>query len=124
MTLIEGGFGNRASEARRRTRRRRTVRAAAPLLIPIALALTLGVILAVSSGTPTAHVNQQNDVRHRHEHAASVEPAAYVLNRDFIFPNGPVVTPLAGEVVPCGGGTYRSRGRIRGKRRRADELAA
>lgn len=59
MTLIEGGFGNRASEARRRTRRRRTVRAAAPLLIPIALALTLGVILAVSSGTPTAHVNQR-----------------------------------------------------------------
>jgi Na+/glutamate symporter len=59
VTLIEGGFGNRASEARRRTRRRRTVRAAAPLLIPIALALTLGVILAVSSGTPTAHVNQQ-----------------------------------------------------------------
>jgi hypothetical protein len=31
----------------------------APLLIPIALALTLGVILAVSAGTPTAHVNQQ-----------------------------------------------------------------
>ena len=54
MTLIEGGFGNRASDARRRTRRRRTARAAAPLLIPIALALTL-----VSSGTPTAHVNQQ-----------------------------------------------------------------
>jgi Na+/glutamate symporter len=59
VTLIEGGFGNRASDARRRTRRRRTARAAAPLLIPIALALTLGVILAVSSGTPTAHVNQQ-----------------------------------------------------------------
>ena len=59
MTLIEGGVGNRASEDRRRTRRRRTARAAAPLLIPIALALTLGVILAVSSGTPTAHVNQQ-----------------------------------------------------------------
>jgi hypothetical protein len=59
VTLIEGGFGNRASEARRRTRRRRTARAAAPLLIPIALALTLGVILAVSSGAPSAHVNQQ-----------------------------------------------------------------
>jgi hypothetical protein len=59
VTLIEGGFGNRASDARRRTRRRRTARAAAPLLIPIALALTLGVILAVSSGTPTTHVNQQ-----------------------------------------------------------------
>jgi len=33
--------------------------AAAPLLIPIALALTLGVILAVSSGAPTSHVTQQ-----------------------------------------------------------------
>ena len=59
MTLIEGGFGNRSSAPRRRTRRHRTVRAAAPLLIPLALALTLGVILAVSSGTPTTHVNQQ-----------------------------------------------------------------
>jgi Na+/glutamate symporter len=60
VTLIEGGFGNRASVAKRRARRRRTARAAAPLLIPVALALTLGVILAVSSGTPTAHVNQQS----------------------------------------------------------------
>ena len=59
MTLIEGGFGNRTTDARRRTRRRRTARAAAPLLIPIALALTLGVILAVSSGAPTTRVNQQ-----------------------------------------------------------------
>jgi hypothetical protein len=65
VTLIEGGYGNRAgSEKRRararRTRSRRTARAAAPLLIPLALALTLGVILAVSSvATPTAHVNQQ-----------------------------------------------------------------
>ena len=59
MTLIEGGYSNRASVAKRRARRRRTARAAAPLLIPLALALTLGVILAVSSGTPTAHVNQQ-----------------------------------------------------------------
>ena len=55
MTLIDGGFGNRTSSARRR----RTARAAAPLLIPIALALTLGVILAVSSGAPTSHVTQQ-----------------------------------------------------------------
>jgi hypothetical protein len=66
VTLIEGGFGNRDDAARRRaqTRRarsRRTARAAAPLLIPLALALTLGVILAVSSvSTPTAHVNQQS----------------------------------------------------------------
>jgi Na+/glutamate symporter len=59
VTLIQGGYGDRAG-ARRRARRRRTARAAAPLLIPLALALTLGVILAVSSGTPTAHVNQQN----------------------------------------------------------------
>jgi hypothetical protein len=65
VTLIEGGYGNRAgSEKRRaqarRTRSRRTARAAAPLLIPLALALTLGVILAVSSvATPTARVNQQ-----------------------------------------------------------------
>jgi hypothetical protein len=63
VTLIEGGFGNRDATKRRahsrRARSRRTARAAAPLLIPLALALTLGVILAVSSGTPTAHVNQQ-----------------------------------------------------------------
>ncbi|HVT67894.1 MAG TPA: hypothetical protein VHF26_09110 [Trebonia sp.] len=59
MTLIEGGFRDRAGSARRRAKRRRTARAAAPLLIPIALALTLGVILAVSSGAPTAHVTQQ-----------------------------------------------------------------
>ncbi|HEY6497183.1 MAG TPA: hypothetical protein VIZ43_28220 [Trebonia sp.] len=58
MTLIEGGIGNRASSAKRRARRRRTVRAAAPLLIPVALALTLGVILAVSSGAPTSRVTQ------------------------------------------------------------------
>jgi hypothetical protein len=59
VTLIEGGFGNRASSAKRRAaRRRRTARAAAPLLIPVALALTLGVILAVSSGNPTSHVTQ------------------------------------------------------------------
>jgi Na+/glutamate symporter len=60
VTLIEGGFGNRAASTKRRARRRRTARAAAPLLIPLALALTLGVILAVSSGAPTAHVNQQS----------------------------------------------------------------
>jgi hypothetical protein len=61
VTLIDGGFGNRTSSARRRARRRRTARAAAPLLIPIALALTLGVILAVSSGAPTSHVTQQTN---------------------------------------------------------------
>jgi len=60
VTLIEGGFGSRATVAKRRARRRRTARVAAPLLIPVALALTLGVILAVSSGAPTAHVNQQS----------------------------------------------------------------
>jgi hypothetical protein len=71
VTLIEGGYGNRAGSEKRRagdrraqdrkSRGRRTARAAAPLLIPIALALTLGVILAVSSvATPTAHVNQQS----------------------------------------------------------------
>ncbi len=65
MTLIEGGWGNRddVTKRRARTRRargRRTARAAAPLLIPVALALTLGVILAVSSGNATAHVNQQS----------------------------------------------------------------
>jgi hypothetical protein len=59
VTLIEGGFGNRTGNDRRRARHRRTARIAAPLLIPLALALTLGVILAVSSGSPTAHVNQQ-----------------------------------------------------------------
>jgi hypothetical protein len=59
VTLIEGGFSDRASSVKRRSRRRRTVRAAAPLLIPLALALTLGVILAVSAGTPTARVTQQ-----------------------------------------------------------------
>ena len=64
MTLIEGGFGNRADGAKRRDRRRRTARAAAPLLIPLALALTLGVILAVSSGAPTARVTQQSSSSH------------------------------------------------------------
>jgi hypothetical protein len=58
VTLIEGGLSNRATTAKRRARRRRTVRAAAPLLIPVALALTLGVILAVSSGNPTSRVTQ------------------------------------------------------------------
>jgi hypothetical protein len=60
VTLIEGGFGNRSSIKKRGTKRRRTARAAAPLLIPLALAFTLGVILAASSGSPTTHVNQQS----------------------------------------------------------------
>jgi hypothetical protein len=61
VTLIEGGYGNRASSAKRRAaKRRRTARAAAPLLIPVALALTLGVILAVSSGPHTSHVTQMS----------------------------------------------------------------
>jgi hypothetical protein len=64
VTLIEGGFGNRSGSTKRRAQRRRTARAAAPLLIPIALALTLGVILAVSSGAPTSHVNQQSTSTH------------------------------------------------------------
>jgi hypothetical protein len=59
VTLIEGGYSTRASGAKR-AKRRRTARAAAPLLIPLALALTLGVILAVSSGAPTARVTQQS----------------------------------------------------------------
>ena len=70
MTLIEGGLGNRDATKRRpqtrRARNRRTARAAAPLLIPVALALTLGVILAVSAGTPTAHVNQQSTSNSAH----------------------------------------------------------
>ena len=67
MTLIEGGFRDRTSTAKRRTRRHRTARKAAPLLIPLALALTLGVILAVSSvATPTAHVNQQSSSHSAH----------------------------------------------------------
>lgn len=63
-SLIEGGFGNRprVGQSRRRAgqaRRRKTVRTAAPLLVPLALALTLGVILAVSSsGSQATHVNQ------------------------------------------------------------------
>jgi hypothetical protein len=64
VTLIEGGFGKRAGQTKRGVRRRRTARAAAPLLIPLALALTLGVILAVSSGAPTAHVNQTSTSSH------------------------------------------------------------
>lgn len=56
-SLIEGGFGNRPRASR--ARGRKTVRAAAPLLVPLALALTLGVILAVSSGgSQTTHVDQ------------------------------------------------------------------
>jgi hypothetical protein len=70
VTLIEGGYRDRSSSAKRRARRqraalaaaparrRRTARAAAPLLIPVALALTLGVILAVSSAPSTSHVQQ------------------------------------------------------------------
>lgn len=57
-SLIEGGFGNRTGDPRTR-RRKNAARAAAPLLVPLALALTLGVILAVSSGAPqTTHVTQ------------------------------------------------------------------
>ncbi len=67
MALIEGGFRDRANARRRGARggrgygprRRQMSRAAAPLLIPLALALTLGVILAVSSATPAAHVKQR-----------------------------------------------------------------
>lgn len=56
-TLIEGGIGNRPGG--RRYRRRKTARAAAPLLVPIALAITLGVILLASaSGPQTTHVTQ------------------------------------------------------------------
>lgn len=56
-TLIEGGIGNRPRD--RRYRRRRTARAAAPLLVPIALAITLGIILVASSSAPqTTHVTQ------------------------------------------------------------------
>jgi hypothetical protein len=56
-SLIEGGFRERPRVSQER--RRKTARAAAPLLVPLALALTLGVILAVSSSSsqPT-HVNQ------------------------------------------------------------------
>jgi hypothetical protein len=58
--LIQGGFGDRNGTRRRGPQHRRTAaRAAAPLLIPLALALTLGIILAVSAGSPTTHVNQQ-----------------------------------------------------------------
>jgi hypothetical protein len=54
VALIEGGYGNRAGNAKR-AKRRRTARA---------LALTLGVILAVSSGAPTARVTQQSSSSH------------------------------------------------------------
>jgi hypothetical protein len=57
--LIEGGFGNRARPSSSQVRRYKRARVAAPLLVPLALALTLGVILAVSSGSSQAtHVNQ------------------------------------------------------------------
>jgi hypothetical protein len=58
-SLIEGGFGKRTS-SRGARRRKSAARAAAPLLVPLALALTLGVILAVSSGAAphTSHVTQ------------------------------------------------------------------
>jgi hypothetical protein len=56
-SLIQGGFGNRPRA--RDARGRRTARAAAPLLVPLALALTLGVILAVSSGgSQPTHITQ------------------------------------------------------------------
>lgn len=57
--LIEGGLGNRPRARASQSRQHKTARAAAPLLVPLALALTLGVILAVSStGSRTTHVNQ------------------------------------------------------------------
>lgn len=57
-SLIEGGFGDRAS-GRRVRRRKSAIRAVAPLLVPLALALTLGIALAASSKTPhTTHVTQ------------------------------------------------------------------
>jgi hypothetical protein len=67
-SLIEGGFRDRTDarrgtrqrpDAGRRTRHRSTARVAAPLLVPLALALTLGIILAVSAGSAPRHVNQQ-----------------------------------------------------------------
>ena len=70
VMLIEGGYGNRAGNAKRRAKRRRTARArraAAPLLIPLALALTLGVILAVSSG-------RADRARHPAVHGTSAHP--------------------------------------------------
>lgn len=58
LSLIEGGFGSRAS-GRRNRRRKSAARAAAPLLVPLALALTLGIVLAVSSNGPhTTRVTQ------------------------------------------------------------------
>lgn len=57
-SLIEGGFGTWAG-GRRSRRRNAAVRAAAPLLVPLALALTLGVVLAFSSSAPrTTHITQ------------------------------------------------------------------
>ena len=52
--------GERQMPQDRRFRsRHKAARVVAPLLVPLALALTLGVILAVSSGSPqTTHVNQ------------------------------------------------------------------
>jgi hypothetical protein len=66
VTLIEGGYGSRPGRPKRRTRHRRTARAAAPLLIPLALALTLGVILAVSAGSPVSHVTQESKTSSSH----------------------------------------------------------
>jgi hypothetical protein len=57
-SLIEGGIGHRASGPRAR-RRKSAVRAVAPLLVPLALALTLGIALAATSRTPhPVHVIQ------------------------------------------------------------------
>ena len=65
--LIVGGFsslgqGRGGSYAHRTAKRHGTTRVAASLAVPVALGVTLGIILAVSSGPTKAHVTQRSTV--------------------------------------------------------------
>jgi hypothetical protein len=55
VTLIQGGYGNRAGDTNRRAKHRRTARAAAPLLIPLALALTTARVTQQTASTSSSH---------------------------------------------------------------------
>lgn len=55
------------------SRRQRATRVAAPLAVPMALALTLGVVLAVS-GQPVTHISQTSNITARAHHFPHAKP--------------------------------------------------
>jgi hypothetical protein len=58
--LIVGGFSSPRHRQGGPYARRGTTRVAASLAVPVALGVTLGIILAVSAGPPKTHVVQRN----------------------------------------------------------------